>query len=155
MKKTNAMRLLDSLGIGYEPKEYECDGIHLDAISASHNAGIDPELVFKTIVMKGASNTLYVFVTPAEFEIKPKKAKSLTGEKDLALLPLDDLLKYTGYIRGGCSPLGMIHRYRTFISDLAQLEDKIYVSAGMRGMQLCLAPDDLRTATDGEFADFT
>ncbi len=113
LKKTNAMRLLDTLKIEYETKEYECDGIHLDAISASKNAQLNPELVYKTIVLKGSSNTLYVFVTPAEFEIKLKKAKELTGEKDLTLLPLDSLLKYTGYIRGGCSPLGMIHKYKT------------------------------------------
>ena len=105
MKKTNAMRLLDSLNIKYETKEYECDGIHLDAISASLAANINPELVYKTIVLKGSSNTLYVFVTPAEFEIKLKKAKELTGEKELNLLPLDSLLKFTGYIRGGCSPI--------------------------------------------------
>lgn len=154
MKKTNAMRLLDSLNIKYETKEYECDGIHLDAISASLAANINPELVYKTIVLKGSSNTLYVFVTPAEFEIKLKKAKELTGEKDLALLPLDSLLKFTGYIRGGCSPLGMIHKYKTFISDLAQLEDKIYVSAGQRGTQLYLSPEDLRISCEGEFADF-
>lgn len=154
IKKTNAMRLLDNLKIEYTTKEYECDGIHLDAISASENAGIPTELVYKTIVLKGASNTLYVFVTPAEFEIKLKKAKELTKEKDLTLLPLDQLLKYTGYIRGGCSPLGMIHHYRTFISELAKLEEKIYVSGGMRGIQLCLSPEDLARACDGEFADF-
>ncbi len=154
IKKTNAMRLLDNLKIGYTTKEYECDGIHLDAVSASKSAGIPLELVYKTIVLKGASNTLYVFVTPAEFEIKLKKAKELTEEKELDLLPLDQLLRYTGYIRGGCSPLGMIHRYRTFISDLAQLEEHIYVSGGMRGIQICIAPDDLQRACEGEFADF-
>ena len=105
--------------------------------------------------MKGASNQLYVFVTPAEFTISLKKARSLTGEKEIELLKTDQLLKYTGYIRGGCSPLGMIRQYPTFIEALAELEDYIHVSAGKRGLQLKLTPADLQRATGAVFADFT
>lgn len=154
-KKTNAMRLLETLNIPYEVIEYEFDEEHLDAIHASESAGLDPEQVFKTIVMRGGSNQLYVFVTPAEFTISLKKARELTSEKTLELLKLDQLLKYTGYIRGGCSPLGMIHHYPTFIEEVSRLQDEIYVSAGQRGLQLKLTPDDLQRACEGTFADFT
>ena len=154
-QKTNAMRLLEQKGIAYETVEYEVDEDHLDAVHASQSAGLDPETVYKTIVMKGASNQLYVFVTPAEFTISLKKARALTGEKELELLKTDLLLKYTGYIRGGCSPLGMIRQYPTFIEALAVLEDYIHVSAGKRGLQLKLTPADLQRATGAVFADFT
>ncbi|MCI7806785.1 MAG: Cys-tRNA(Pro) deacylase [Bullifex sp.] len=154
-QKTNAMRLLEQKGIAYETVEYEVDEDHLDAVHASQSAGLDPETVYKTIVMKGASNQLYVFVTPAEFTISLKKARALTGEKELELLKTDLLLKYTGYIRGGCSPLGMIRQYPTFIEALAELEDYIHVSAGKRGLQLKLTPADLQRATGAVFADFT
>ena len=153
-QKTNAMRLLEQKGIAYETVEYEVDEDHLDAVHASQSAGLDPETVYKTIVMKGASNQLYVFVTPAEFTISLKKARALTGEKELELLKTDLLLKYTGYIRGGCSPLGMIRQYPTFIEALAELEDYIHVSAGKRGLQLKLTPADLQRATGAVFADF-
>ena len=154
-QKTNAMRLLEQKGIAYETVEYEVDEDHLDAVHASQSAGLDPETVYKTIVMKGASNQLYVFVTPAEFTISLKKARALTGEKELELLKTDLLLKYTWYIRGGCSPLGMITQYPTFIEALAELEDYIHVSAGKRGLQLKLTPADLQRATGAVFADFT
>lgn len=153
--KTNAMRLLEQKKISYEVIEYEFDEDHLDAIHASNSAGLNPEMVYKTIVMKGSSNNLYVFVTPAEFTISLKKARALTGEKEIELLKLDQLLKYTGYIRGGCSPLGMIKQYPTYIEALAELEEYIYVSAGKRGVQLKLTPADLQKATGAEFADFT
>lgn len=154
-QKTNAMRLLEQKGIAYETVEYEVDEDHLDAVHASQSAGLNPETVYKTIVMKGASNQLYVFVTPAEFTISLKKARALTGEKELELLKTDLLLKYTGYIRGGCSPIGMIRQYPTFIEALAELEDYIHVSAGKRGLQLKLTPADLQRATGAVFADFT
>lgn len=143
------------MGIEYEVKTYEVDEEHLDAIHASESAGLNPEQVYKTIVMKASSGQLYVFVTPAEFTISMKKARAVTGEKELELLKLDQLQKYTGYIRGGCSPLGMIHTYPTFIDELASLEDYIYVSAGLRGYQLKLKPEDLKRACGGEFRDFT
>ena len=153
--KTNAMRLLEQKKISFEVVEYEFDEEHLDAVHASMSAGLNPEMVYKTIVMKGSSNNLYVFVTPAEFTISLKKARSLTGEKEIELLKLDQLLKNTGYIRGGCSPLGMIKQYPTFIESLAELEDYIYVSAGKRGLQIKITPADLQRATGAVFADFT
>lgn len=154
MKKTNAMRLLESLNIEYETKEYQTDNNALDAVSIAKAIDIPPSLVYKTIVMKGSSGTLYVFVTPSEFEIKTKKACQITQEKDIALLETSQLLKHTGYIRGGCSPLGMIHKYKTFISELALLEEKIHVSAGKIGQQIYLRVDDLARAADASFEDF-
>ena len=154
-KKTNAMRLLEQLGISYEVVTYEVDEEHLDAVHASEAANLPLEQVYKTIVLKGASGNLYVFVTPAEFSISMKKARSITGEKELELLKLDLLQKYTGYIRGGCSPLGMIHTYPTYIDELAELEDFIYVSAGLRGYQIKIKPEDLQRAAKAEFVDFT
>ena len=128
---------------------------NLDAMSASRKAGLDPELVYKTIVMTGSSGQLYVFVTPALFSISMKKARELTGEKSIELLRTDQLQKYTGYVRGGCSPLGMTRKYPTYIEELAQLEDHIYVSAGLRGLQLRLKPDDLCAACECGYASFT
>lgn len=153
--KTNAMRILDAKGIEYSVHSYEYDEEHLDAIHAANSAGLELEKVFKTIVMKNSDNMLFVFCLPAEFEISMKKARALTGSKDIELLKMSELQKYTGYIRGGCSPLGMIRKYPTFIEETALLEDRIYVSAGQRGLQLEVDPNDLARAVDGTFADFS
>lgn len=153
--KTNAMRILESLGISYSVHEYEWDEEHLDAVHASQKAGLDPERVYKTIVMRNSSKQLFVFCLPAAGEISLKKARALTGSKEIDLIKATELLGLTGYIRGGCSPLGMRRKYPTFIEEMAQLEDTIYVSAGQRGLQLEVAPEDLRRAADAVFADFT
>lgn len=153
--KTNAMRILDAKGIEYSVHSYEYDEEHLDAIHAANSAGLELEKVFKTIVMKNSDNMLFVFCLPAEFEISMKKARALTGSKDIELLKMSELQKYTGYIRGGCSPLGMIRKYPTFIEETALLEDRIYVSAGQRGLQLEVDPNDLARAVDGTFTDFS
>lgn len=155
IKKTNAMRILESMEIPYEIKTYEWDDEHLDAVHASQAAGLDPEQVFKTIVLKNARNEVYVFCLPAQFEISLKKARSITGSKDIDLIRMSELQPLTGYIRGGCSPLGMKKHYPTYIEELALLQDHIYVSAGQRGMQLKVAPQDLVRAADAQFADFT
>ena len=152
--KTNAMRILDAMGIAYGVLSYEVDEDHLDAVHAASKIGVSPDEVFKTIVMQGSSRQLYVFVTPAAYEISLKKARDITGEKTIASLPLKDLQKMTGYIRGGCSPLGMIRKYPTYIEESAQLQDEIYVSAGQRGLQLHLAPADLAKASDASFEAF-
>ena len=153
-KKTNAMRILESLGIEYEIHRYEVDEDHLDAIHAAESAGLEKEKVFKTIVVRNQEKQLFVFCLPAEFEISMKRARELTGSKDLELVKQDELLSLTGYIRGGCSPLGMKRKYPTFIEETALLEDSIYVSAGVRGMQIELKPEDLAISADAQFADF-
>ena len=136
--KTNAMRILDSLSIEYAVHTYEWDEEHLDAIHAAQSAGLELEKVYKTIVMQNNEKKIFVFCLPAEFSVSLKKAKMLTQSKEIDLIKLDDMLKITGYIRGG----------------LAELEDTIYVSAGQRGMQLEVKPDDLVRAADAEYADF-
>ena len=153
--KTNAMRILESLSIPYSIHTYEWDEEHLDAIHLAKSAGLELEKVFKTIVMQNNLNQLFVFCLPAEFEISTKKARELTQSKDIELLKLSELQKHTGYIRGGCSPLGMIRKYPTFIEETAQLEDRIYVSGGQRGIQIEIDPNDLIKATGGVFADFS
>ena len=153
--KTNAMRILESLGISYSIHTYEVDEEHLDAIHAARTAGLDPERVYKTIVMRNTEREIFVFCLPAEAEISLKKARALTGSKEIDLIKQNELLPLTGYIRGGCSPLGMRKHYPTFIEELAQIEDTIYVSGGQRGVQIEIAPEDLRRAADAVFADFT
>ncbi len=153
--KTNAMRILESLSMPYEVHTYQFDEDHLDAIHAAKSAGLDPERVFKTIVMRNSENQIFVFCLPAEFEISMKKARALTGSRDIDLIKQSEMLALTGYIRGGCSPLGMKRHYPTFIEETALLEDTIYVSGGQRGLQLEVRPEDLRMAAEARFADFT
>lgn len=155
MKKTNAMRILESLGIEYEVLSYEWDEEHLDAVHASLTAGLLPQQVFKTIVMQDTNKAVFVFCLPADFSVSLKKARALTGSRDLDLIKLSQLQDLTGYIRGGCSPLGMKKHYPTYIEELAQLEEHIYVSAGQRGLQLKIKPEDLVHAANAAFADFT
>lgn len=152
--KTNAMRILDSLSIQYDVHHYEWDEDHLDAIHASESAGLDPDRVYKTIVMRNTDKEIFVFCLPAEFEISMKKARALTDSKEIDLVKTTELLGLTGYIRGGCSPLGMKRHYPTFISELAELEETIYVSGGQRGIQLELKPADLIKAASAVYADF-
>lgn len=155
MKKTNAMRILESMGIAYEVVSYSWDEEHLDAVHASMMAGLSPQQVYKTIVMQDSDNQVFVFCLPAEFSVSLKKARELTQSKDLELIKLDTLQSITGYIRGGCSPLGMKRHFPTFIEEVAQLEPYIFVSAGQRGLQLKIRPDDLVFAANAQFADFT
>ncbi|MGE4454092.1 MAG: Cys-tRNA(Pro) deacylase [Sphaerochaeta sp.] len=155
MKKTNAMRILESMGIAYEVVSYAWDEEHLDAVHASKEAGLDPSQVYKTIVLEDSDRRIFVCCLPAGATLSLKKVKALTGSKEIDLLKLDRLQPVTGYIRGGCSPLGMKKHYPTFIEELAQIEPYIHVSAGMRGLQLKLKPEDLLRASMGEFVDIS
>ena len=155
MKKTNAMRILEALSIEYEVLSYDWDEEHLDAVHASSSAGLTSEQVFKTIVMQNSDNEVFVFCLPADFSVSLKKARTLTGSKDIDLIKMDNLLSLTGYIRGGCSPLGMRKHFPTFVEELALLQEHIYVSAGLRGYQLKITPEDLVKAAGANFADFT
>lgn len=149
------MRILESLDIPYTTQSYEWDEDHIDAKHVCEELKLDPEQVFKTIVLEDDDKQKFVFCLPAEAVISMKKVREITGSKHIDLLPLKDLQRTTGYIRGGCSPLGMIRKFPTFIEETAQLFDTIYVSAGMRGLQLCLKPDDLCKAAEAQWADFT
>ncbi|MGN1267516.1 MAG: Cys-tRNA(Pro) deacylase [Dorea sp.] len=150
--KTNAMRILDRQKISYEYEEYECDGF-LDGIQVADQIGLDHKIVYKTLVTVAKSGNYYVFVIPIEEEIDFKKAAKVVGEKALEMLHLKDLTKVTGYVRGGCTSIGMKKQYPTVIQEDAQLLDQMYVSAGKVGMQIKLAPDDLCKAANAVFAD--
>ena len=151
------MRILDGLGISYETAEYEDDGEHElakgAALRLSEKLGVAPETVFKTIVMRTESKEICVFCQSAESEINLKKARQAAGCKEIGPVRPEELLALTGYIRGGCSPLGMKKQFKTFIDNSALECPKIHVSAGVRGEQLCLAPQDLAKACAGEFVD--
>ena len=151
-EKTNAMRLLDTSNISYVEHEYDPE----KALSAKEVANImnqDVEQVFKTLVTVGKSKEHYVFVVPGEGELDLKKAAKVSGEKFIEMIPQKDLLPLTGYIHGGCSPLGMKKKFKTFIDETAQLFDTIFVSGGKRGLQIEVNPLKLAKAIEATFAD--
>jgi Cys-tRNA(Pro)/Cys-tRNA(Cys) deacylase len=154
-KKTNAMRILESRGIGYGTDSYGVDGDNLDALSAAQSLGVSPDSVFKTIVMKTDANEICVFCVPAASEVSLKKARRVTGAKEIAPVRPAELQPLTGYVRGGCSPVGMKHTFRTFIDETVILLDRVYVSAGLRGLQLVLSPDDLVVAVSATVCSLT
>jgi ybaK/ebsC protein len=157
MKKTNAMRILDGCRITYETASYDDDGEHeLErgaAESIAVKMGIDPRKVFKTIVMRTETKELCVFCQSAVSEINLKKARTAAGAKEIAPVKPEELPALTGYIRGGCSPLGMKKLFRTFIDSGALEYDKVYVSAGVRGEQIIISPKDLVKATNAVVCD--
>ena len=156
MTITNAMRLLKQANIPFDTSEYEVDESDLSGVHAAAMLGIDPDCMFKTLVARGdKKGGLYVFCIPVAEELDLKKCASAVGEKKIEMVHVKELLGLTGYIRGGCSPIGMKKKYPTYIDETAILFDQIYVSAGMRGQQIILNPEDLRAYTDAEFVDLT
>lgn len=143
MTKTNAMRLLDTAGISYKTMEYECDESDLSGITVAARIGLPCEMVFKTLTAKGDKTGLCVFCIPADKELDLKKAAKHSGNKRVELLPVKELLGATGYIRGGCSPVGMKKSYPTYFDETVILFDEITVSAGVRGCQLLLNAEKL------------
>ncbi|OUP50817.1 Cys-tRNA(Pro) deacylase [Lachnoclostridium sp. An181] len=150
--KTNAMRILERMHIPYEYSTYECEEF-TDGIHVADLLGLPHERVYKTLVTVGKSNNHYVFVIPIETEIDFKKAAKAAGEKSVEMLHLKDLTKVTGYVRGGCTSIGMKKQFPTFIQCQAEMLDYLYVSAGKPGMQLKLSPLDLKAAANATFAD--
>lgn len=157
MKKTNAMRILDGAKIKYTTAEYDDDGEHtLEKGAAERLAeklGINPAAVYKTIVMRTESKTIVVFCQSALHEINLKKARQACGAKEVTPVKPDELLGLTGYIRGGCSPIGMKRKFDTFIDESVLTHEKVYVSAGVRGQQLIIAPQDLIDVTKATVCD--
>ena len=153
--KTNAQRILERAGIAYLPHSYTVEEGHLDGVTAAQKLGLPAERVYKTLVARGASKGLYVFVIPVAEELDLKKAARAAGEKNIAMIPSKELLKNTGYIHGGCSPLGMKKPYPTFIDESAILQETMACSAGKIGAQIELAPDDLLALAKAEYADLT
>lgn len=152
--KTNAMRFLETKKIPYEAHTYECDEFK-DGIQIADMLGLPHEKVYKTLVTQGNSKNYFVFVIPIEAELDMKKAARSVGEKSVAMLHVKDINAVTGYIRGGCTAIGMKKQYTTRIADSALTLEKIIVSGGKLGMQLELAPKDLALAANAEFADIT
>lgn len=153
MKKTNAARLLDAKGISYELAEYEVDENDLSATTLAKKLGQDVEQIFKTLVLRGDKTGVFVCVIPGNAEVDLKKAAKVSGNKNCTMVQQKELLGLTGYIRGGCSPLGMKKPYPIFIHETCQLFDQIYISAGQRGLQLKLNPEDLIKMVDAEVCD--
>lgn len=153
MKKTNAARILDRLGISYELVPYAVDPDNLAADHVAAELGEPIEQVFKTLTLKGDRNGIFVCVIAGNREVDLKKAAKVSGNKKVEMLPLKELLPTTGYIRGGCTSIGMKKQYPVFISREAASFPFVYVSAGQRGLQLRLAPDDLARAAEATFED--
>jgi Cys-tRNA(Pro)/Cys-tRNA(Cys) deacylase len=150
--KTNAMRILDKQKISYRLNQYECDEF-IDGVHIADKLGQSYDVSFKTIVTVGKSGGYYVFALPVDKEIDLKKAARVVGEKNLELLPVKDINKVTGYIRGGCTPVGMKKQFPTVIHESARELDEIIVSGGRLGEQIMLAPQDLVKVVNGKFGD--
>ena len=153
--KTNAARLLDQRHIAYELIPYEVDESDLGAQHIADQLGEDINQVFKTLVLQGDRSGYFVCVVPGNDEVDLKKAAKASGNKKCDLIPMKELLPLTGYIRGGCSPVGMKKPFPTYLHETAELFDSIYVSAGQRGLQFRLAPADLIAVTGATVCDIT
>ncbi len=153
MTKTNVCRILDQHHISYEAREYEVNEDELDAITVAHKIGLPPEQVFKTLVLTGDTHKYFVAVIPGNAELDLKHTARASGNKSCAMLPMKELLPLTGYIRGGCSPIGMKKSFPTFVDETAELFDRISISPGKRGMQILLAPADLVRVTNATLVE--
>ena len=151
MVKTNVMRLLDAARIVYETGTYEVDENDLSGSHAADLMGVDHGRMYKTLVLKGEKKGYLVCCIPVDEELDLKKAARAAGEKKVEMIHVKDMFEITGYIRGGCSPIGMKKHFPTYIEEMAQLYDTIMVSAGQRGVQVTLSPEDLRSYVQGQF----
>ena len=151
--KTNAVRLVQQAGIPCREEFYEFDENDLNGNHASKAIGFPPEQVFKTLVVRGAKQGVMVFCIPVCCELDLKKAAKAAGDKSVEMLPVKDLLNVTGYIRGGCSPVGMKKKYPTYIDEVCLLFEEIAVSAGERGHQMILPPQELVRLVDAKLVD--
>ena len=153
MSKTNAIRILESHKIKFEKVSYEVDADDLNGETVANKVGAEPDTVFKTLVCVGDKTGYVVFCIPVTQELNLKKAAAVSGNKKIEMIKLKELLPLTGYIRGGCSPIGMKKQFPTYIDETAQLFENIFVSAGVRGMQMKLNSSDLLKLVDGVYAD--
>ena len=152
--KTNAMRILERNKIPYETISYECDEF-IDGLHTAEKTGAPVEQTFKTLVAQGKSKEYYVLVIPIAEEVDLKAAARILGEKSIEMIHVKDITKITGYVRGGCSPLGMKKLYPTIIQESAQQFDTIYVSGGRIGSTILVNPNALAQVVNAKFADFT
>ena len=151
--KTNVMRVLDKAGIAYQTMEYEVDESDLSGVHVAEQLGQPCEQIFKTLVLRDEKGGHYVCCIPVDQELDLKKVARACRAKKVEMLPLKELLPTTGYIRGGCSPIGMKKKFPTYIDETAQLFDEIAVSGGVRGELVLLSPEALGTFTEAVFAD--
>ena len=152
--KSNAMRILERQKVPYEAIVYECDEF-IDGIHTAEKTGAPKEQTFKTLVMEGKSGNYYVFVVPIEKEVDRKAAAKAVGEKTVDMIPVKDINKITGYIRGGCSPIGMKKNYQTVFDQSAENFSEIYVSGGRLGLTLKVPVEGLLKVTRGKTGDIT
>lgn len=155
VEKTNAARLLDRAKVAYELVPYEVDEEHLAATHVARQLGEDIESVFKTLVLRGDRTGYFVCVVPGHHEVDLKAAAKVSGNKKVDLIPMKDLLQVTGYIRGGCSPVGMKKPFPTYIHSTAAGHPFIYISAGVRGLQFKIAPSGLAAYVRATLADIS
>lgn len=155
MNKTNAARILDRAGVNYSLTEYEVDESDLSAVHIAAQLGQDIGQVFKTLVLRGDKTGLFVCVIPGADEVDLKKAAKVSGNKSAEMIHVKELQPLTGYIRGGCSPIGMKKNYPTYFDEQCILYDEIYISAGIRGMQIKLSPNDLQKVTGCQICELT
>ncbi len=154
--KTNAMRMLERAKVNYTAHEYPHEeGQAVDGANVARLTGQDPARVFKTLVTQGADHNYYVFVVPVLAELDLKKAAKAAGDKNMELIHVKELLGLTGYIRGGCSPVGMKKKYPTFLDELCLLCDEIALSAGERGHQMIVPPEPIAAMIDAKIVDLT
>jgi len=153
MNKTNAVRILETHKIPHKTFEYDVDEKDLSGTAVALKIGVDAELVYKTLVTRNDKNEILVFCVPVNLELDLKKAATAGGSKKIEMIKLNELQPLTGYIRGGCSPIGMKKNYPVIIEETAQLNEIIYISAGIRGMQIQISPIDLAKITRGNFKD--
>ena len=147
--------MLEAAEILFSTFEYEVDENDLSGETVAKKINAETDAVFKTLVARNEANEIVVFCIPVTMELNLKKAARAAGSKSIALIHVKELLILTGYIRGGCSPIGMKKKFPTFLDETAQLFETIFVSAGVRGMQIRLSPLDLQKMTEAEFADLT
>lgn len=155
MIKTNVMRLLDQAKISYKTMEYEVDENDLSGEHVAKQIGYPPEQAFKTLVAKGDKKGILVFCIPVNTELNLKKAAAAVGDKKIEMIHVKDLLGLTGYIRGGCSPIGMKKKYPTYLDETAILFEEIAVSAGVRGCQIIINPEQLMEYVNAALFDLT
>jgi Cys-tRNA(Pro)/Cys-tRNA(Cys) deacylase len=153
VQKTNAIRIIESMNVPHDVIPYDFDENHLDALSVAKKLATEPETVFKTIVTHDENNNIYVFCIPGNYELNLKKAAQVTTAKKIDLIKMSDLLPLTGYMRGGCSPIGMRKSYPTYIDEIATAFDMIYVSAGVRGLQIGISPVHLAQVCNANVVD--
>lgn len=151
-KKTNAARILDEMNISYQLIEYAVDEEHLDAVHVAESVGMPANQVFKTLVVRGDKNGIMFAVIPGDGELDLKALAKVSGNKRAELVPLKEVLPLTGYIRGGCSPLGAKKAYPVYMDSSSNQWEQIAISAGQRGMQILAAPGDLQQATKATVA---